>query len=222
METWVSNKTAHPGRVPIAPPHRTTAKVQEERAAKAQAKAALIEAKVKRVNHAAEFDRDNIANKDLVDATPCPPFTPKPWPPLHNRKAHHTPKAALKPIEESSDVKVTDDQSLFIPPNSEISVVGNSEVESEAAPSPAKKRKPEIRKHAKPKATTTKKAMTTAKKSMVKSVGKKRVEVSDVEMADSEAEPVKVPKPKKEKVRVQDKINITAKERRMLTTFYYM
>ncbi|KAF8496060.1 hypothetical protein JB92DRAFT_3126258 [Gautieria morchelliformis] len=212
METQASNKTAHPGRVAKAPPHQTTAKVQEEHAAEVQAKAALIEAKKKGVNRAAEFERDDIAKEDLMDATACPPFTPKPWPPLHNHKAHHTPRADLKPIEESGGVEVTDDQSSFIPPNSEISVVGNSEVESAAAPSPAKKRKPETRKHAKPKATTTKKAMTTAKKSMVKSVGKKRAEESDVEMADSEAEPVKAPKPKKEMVQEQDKIDNTVKE----------
>ncbi|KAF8502579.1 hypothetical protein JB92DRAFT_2973067 [Gautieria morchelliformis] len=215
METRASNKTAHPGRVAKAPPRRTTATVQEERTAKAEAKAALTEAKKKSIKRAAEFERDDIANKDVMDVTPHPPFTPKPRP-LRNRKANHTSQSNLNPIKESSDVEMTDDcdQSVFIPPNSEGSVVGDSEVESAVVPSPAKKRKAETGKGALLKAATTKKgaiAKTAGKKATVKSASKKKIEESDVEMVDSEAEPVKVPKPKKEKVRVRDEINIAAK-----------
>ncbi|KAF8506106.1 hypothetical protein JB92DRAFT_2964481, partial [Gautieria morchelliformis] len=215
METRASNKTAHPGRVAKAPPRRTTATVQEERTAKAEAKAALTEAKKKSIKRAAEFEHNDIANEDVMDVTPRPPFTPKPRP-LRNHKANHTSQSNLNPIKESSDVEMTDDcdQSVFIPPNSEGSVVGDSEVESAVVPSPAKKRKAETGKGALLKAATTKKgaiAKAAGKKATVKSASKKKIEESDVEMVDSEAEPVKVPKPKKEKARVRDEINIAAK-----------
>ncbi|KAF8508180.1 hypothetical protein JB92DRAFT_2954585 [Gautieria morchelliformis] len=186
METRASNKTAHPGRVAKAPPRRTTATVQEERTAKAEAKAeakaALTEAKKKSIKRAAEFERNDIANEDIMDVTPRPPFTPKPRP-LRNRKANHTSQSNLNPIKESSDVEMTDDcdQSVFIPPNSEGSVVGDSEVESAVVPSPAKKRKAEAGKGALLKAATTKQG------AIAKMAGKKAT------------------------VRVRDEINIAAK-----------
>ncbi|KAF8489739.1 hypothetical protein JB92DRAFT_2836004 [Gautieria morchelliformis] len=166
METRASNKTAHPGRVAKASPRQTTATVQEEHTAKAEAKAALTEAKKKSIKHAAKFECDDIANKHIMDVTPRPPFTPKPRP-LSNRKANHTSQSDLNPIEESSDVEMTDDcdQSVFIPPNSEGSIVGDSEVESAA-------------KGALLKAATTKKraiAETEGKKATVKSASKKKI-----------------------------------------------
>ena len=218
METQASNKTAHPGRVAKAPPHRTTDKVQEEQAAKAQTKAACTEAKKKSIKCAAEFECDDIANEDLICYSPHLPFTPKPQPPLHKCKANYTPKSDLNPIKESSDVEMADDCDL----HSEGSVVGNSEVKSATVPSPAKKRKANARKGALLKVAATKKAIAkmagkkaivkmAGKKATVKTASKKKFEESDVETVDSEAELVKVPKPKKEKVWVQDDINIAAK-----------
>jgi hypothetical protein len=60
--------------------HQTTAEVQEECAAKAQAKAAHEDARLQSINRTAEFEHANMANEVLVNATPHPPFTPKPWP----------------------------------------------------------------------------------------------------------------------------------------------
>jgi hypothetical protein len=46
--------------------------------AKTQAKAAREEAKQQSINCAAEFEHADLVNKDIVNATPCPPFTRKP------------------------------------------------------------------------------------------------------------------------------------------------
>ena len=146
-------------------------------------------------------------------------------PPIHpllQSLSHHfisaRPIILPNPIKESSDVEMADDCDL----HSEGSVVGDSEVESAAVPSPAKKRKANARKGALLKVAATKKAIAkmagkkaivkmAGKKATVKTASKKKFEESDVETVDSEAELVKVPKPKKEKVWVQDDINIAAK-----------
>ena len=97
--TRASNKLAHPGQVTKTSTRRTSAEVQQEREAKAKAKADCEDAKQQSIICAAEFERAEIANEDMVNATPRPPFTPKPWPPARNKK-----KAGK--VVESSDVEM--------------------------------------------------------------------------------------------------------------------
>jgi hypothetical protein len=101
------------------------------------------------------------------------------------------------PVEESSDVEMTDDfdQGSFVPPGSEHSAtVDDLAVESDVpTPRPVKKRK------------------TGKANAVVPKAGKgKKAEESEVEIVDSDAE-LKVPKPKKVKPRVRDAINVAAK-----------
>jgi hypothetical protein len=77
IETRASNKTAYPGNVVKNTTHQSASEVREECEAKAQAKAAHEEARQQSTHHAAEFECADIANEDLVDATPRPLFTPK-------------------------------------------------------------------------------------------------------------------------------------------------
>jgi hypothetical protein len=100
--TRASNKSVHPGNVfKPSVPRRTSAEVQQEREAKAKAKADREEAKQRSIVRAAEFEHADMANEDLVDATPRPPFTPKPWPPSRNKK-----KAKVIPVTESESSEV--------------------------------------------------------------------------------------------------------------------
>ena len=75
-----------------------------EYTAKAQAKADCKEAKKQSIICAAEFEHADRADEDFFNATPHPPFTPKPWSPLHNKN-----KANLIPVAEISNVKMSDD-----------------------------------------------------------------------------------------------------------------
>jgi len=77
-----------------------------------------------------------MANEDTVNATPCAPFTPKQWPPDHNRK-----KSTLVPIEETSDVGMLDDVDgdLFEFGSENSITAGDSGVECYEPPPPAKK-----------------------------------------------------------------------------------
>ena len=91
METWAGNKQAHSGITIKGKMHRTTAEVQQEREVKVQAKATK-EAKWKRfIKCTAEFEHDEMANEDIVDAAPHPVFTPKPWPASNNQKCPPPP-----------------------------------------------------------------------------------------------------------------------------------
>jgi hypothetical protein len=72
MKTRAKNKNAHPGVPDCAPPRRTIDEVQNERAAKAQVKAAKEEKRRRVVEQAAEFELADMANEDVVDATPRP------------------------------------------------------------------------------------------------------------------------------------------------------
>jgi hypothetical protein len=80
-----------------------------------------------------------MANEDIVDMTPCPPFTPKPWPPPRNRKA-----AELIPITESANVEMGDefDAQSFAPalPEEELVTKDESAVESGTTPRPKKQK----------------------------------------------------------------------------------
>jgi hypothetical protein len=44
-----------------------------------------------------------MVNEDFVDATPCPLFTPKPWPPHHNCR-----NSILTSVTETSDIEMAD------------------------------------------------------------------------------------------------------------------
>jgi hypothetical protein len=77
MTTRASNREAHPGNAVKSKTRRTTAEVQQERAAKAQAKAAQEEEKRQNINRTANFEYADMANENMADVTPHPPHTPK-------------------------------------------------------------------------------------------------------------------------------------------------
>ena len=138
----------------------------------------------------------------MVNATPCPNFTPKPWPLIHNPK-----KSSLISFSGTSNIGVSnnldEDQTAFMVPSSEN--LHDSAVESEGPPplTPAKKGK------AKPVRKTT------AVKVDVKKLGetadrKWRVVDTESDIANSDKEKVQESKPKRVKVKMQDEINVTA------------
>ena len=139
IRTRVSNRTAHPGNADKSRGRRTSVEVQKEHTAKSQAKAAHEEAKQNSINRTAEFKLADIAEEGLADATPCPPFTPKQWPPPRNQTySDLTPLAAMSDVEMSDDF----DRASFVPPRSEMSAtVDDSAVESDAPTPPPKKQK---------------------------------------------------------------------------------
>jgi hypothetical protein len=190
-ETRASNKLAHPGQ-PIAPkPRRTKDEVQAERAAKAQAKADREEAKKQSIIRAAEFEHADRADEDFVDATPRPPFTPKPWPPPRNQK-----KANLIPVAEISDVEMSDDVAMasFVPPCSRKSISDDDSAVESDNPPPTKKSKAR-----------------TARKDAGEVGKRKKADDEEIVPASDEEQPEE-PKLKKVKVKVRDEINIMAKK----------
>jgi hypothetical protein len=200
METRARNKIAHPRNAVKTSKRRTTAEVQAERAAKAQAKAAQEKARQQSINRAAEFEHADMADEDLVDATPRPLFTPK------SSRIRTNPN--LIPLEEMSDVEMTyvSDSASFIPPSAEESVANNSGVESDVPPPPIKKQRAQ---------TTKAKGQVTAAMNKVtakKADKKKGVDESDVEMVSTDVELPQEPKPKKVKTRTRDEINAATKE----------
>jgi len=145
-----------------------------------------------------------MANEDIVDATPCPVFTPKPWPASNNHKNAH-----LTPIAETSNGEIFDgfNATLFAPSYPEKSVSDNDlGIESDGPLPPAKKL--QVKK--------TGKAVTTARaKPVGGKVAKKRKKVNDDAdevVLDSEEEKPQEAKLKKVKVKVQDEINIAMKK----------
>ena len=195
MVTQASNKTTHPGNAVKTTKHRTTAEVEEERAAKAQAKAAHEEARQQSINRAAKFERADMANENLVDATPRPPFTPK--------QPQYQTHSDLTPLAETSDVDMSDDfeKASFVPPASEHSDTVDESAGESDTPRPTKEMKAE------PKKVVVKTAAT--KKAVAKKVDKKKkADESDIEIVDSDAEPQppQEPKPKKVKPRMRDEI----------------
>jgi len=86
MATRESNKQAHPGKAIKAKKHWTKEEVQQECKAKEQAKAAQWEVNEWIIHHKAEFEHATLANKDIINATPHPPFTPMQQPAFHNHQ----------------------------------------------------------------------------------------------------------------------------------------
>ena len=202
METRASNKFTHPGNISKPALRRTSAKVQEERDAKAQANADREEAKRQSIIRAAEFEHADMANEDMVDMTPRPPFTPKPWPPPRDRKP---PKTV--PITESSDVEMGDesDKNSFAPEPSEqeSATEDESAVDSDGLTPPAKKEA----------------QAKNIRKAEVKPVSGKVAEKKKKTDSDEEIVPAsddeETPKPKKVKVikvPVRDEIDMAAKK----------
>ena len=133
---------------------QTTAEVQEERAAKAQAKATHEDARLQSINHTAEFEHADMANEDLVDATPCPPFTPKPWP-----RPHKQASSDLTALTETSNVDLSDNfkKASFTLPTSKCSVTTDESAIDSDMPTPV-----------------TKKLKVEPKKAVAKMAGKKK------------------------------------------------
>src|ERR1700679_1223357 len=131
--TRAKNKTTHPGKVVEASHRRTRAEVQQERDGKTQAKKGLAEARQQSINRTAEFERADIANEDMVDATPRPMFTPKPRPLSRNQK-----NSPLTSFAGTSDIEVSDnlDETPFMPGSVD---ADDSAVENNIPPPPPKK-----------------------------------------------------------------------------------
>jgi hypothetical protein len=205
IKTRAKNKTTHPGEVVTkslqAAPRRTKAEVQQEKDAKAQAKKALAEARQQSINRAAEFERADIANEDMVDATPRPAYTPKPRPLSRNPK-----NSPLTDIEVSDELDETSG-TPFMPGSESLVDADDSAVDSavdnNGSPPPAEKKK------------TTRKAVTAAKvdmKKLGKTTDRKRraVDVEGDDRLDSDEEQPQEPKPKRAKMKMRDEINVAA------------
>jgi hypothetical protein len=199
INTRAKNKTTHPGKVVTSSqaPRRTKAEVQEDKAAKAQAKADAAAAIQQSINRTAEFEHADIANEDMVDATPRPISTPKPRP----------RDSPLTSFTATSDIVFDDDdpdESPFMP-GSQVSVdagAGDSAVESDVPSLPAKKKKGKSTQ----KATSARVDM----KNLDETADRKR-RVADIEgdlPADSNEEQPQEPKPKKVKVKMRDEISV--------------
>jgi hypothetical protein len=215
--TRATNKLAHPGNV-VKPTvtRRTSAEVQQEREAKAKAKADHEDKETRSILRAAEFEHADMANEAMVDATPRPPFTPKPWPP---KKKAKQPK--LVPIAESSENQigdddletplapvscdslssVTEDESFLLVTNDESSVT-EDESEIEYAAPPTKKQK-----------VTEKATRAVGASTKVAERGRK-VGMDEKVVAASDEQPL--PKPKKGKAKgkanVREEIKFVAKK----------
>jgi hypothetical protein len=203
IETRAKNKTTHPGKVVKSSqaPRRTKAEVQEDKAAKAQAKAAREEAKQQSINRAAEFETVDIANEDTLDATPRPIFTPKP-----QRLSTKPKNSPLTSFADSSDIIFDDDDETPFMPGSQGTVdagTGDSDSaeESDAPPPPVKKKK----------SKSTQKATSAADTKKLEEKADRKRRVADVK-SDIPTDPdePQEPKPKKLKVKMREEINVAA------------
>ena len=180
----------HPENVSKPAPCRSSAEVQQEREEKAKAKVDCDTAKKKGIIWAAEFEKADMANEDIIDATSCPPFTPKPWPPCRNKKGA---TADLVPIAELEVDTDTNDPAPAAP-----ELVTGDELESDDTTlgPPTKKQKTLV----KEKATAAMRTAGTNEK--VAAWGGKKA--SKDLAADEEG----MPKPKKVKPKLHDEINL--------------
>ena len=199
METRAKNKTTHPGlrKELLSPPptHRTKAEVQQDKEAKAQAKAALAESRQRKINRTAEFERADIANKDMIDVTPRPTFPPKPRP-LPHKQNKKLPLNSSPFTAATSDIDVT-----LLMPDSELFRPDSSADESDT---PARKGKATITLKATAARVDTKKTgeTTNCKWRVVNVEGD-----TDIQLDSEDTQP-REPKAKKVKVKMQDEINV--------------
>ena len=128
--THASNKLAHPGQV-VKTSTRQTSADQQKRKAKAKAKADCEDVKQQSIIRAAEFERAEMANEDMINATPRPSFTPKPW----------LPYSVKKKVVESSDVKMDQLDASSLSPVNEDDSVTESDSDNPTPPPPTKKQK---------------------------------------------------------------------------------
>ena len=171
------------------------AEVQQEHEEKAKAKVDCDTAKKKGIICAAEFKKAYMANEDITDATPRPPFTPKPWPPCHNKKgstANVVPM--MNPIAE---LRVDTDNNDPAPAAPELVTEDEPESNDTTLGPPTKKQKTLV----KEKATQT---VGTNEKVAVWGGNKASKNLA----ADEEG----MPKPKKVKPKLHNEINLAAKE----------
>jgi hypothetical protein len=189
MSTRASNKEAHPGNAVKSKMRRTTAEVQQERAAKAQAKAAQDEVKRQNIDRTAQFEYTDMANEAMADATPRPP--PKLGP---ASSYHQNVNSPLTGMSEDDTVD-GDSSALFEQPE----ITSDNEQEqvsnSEASP-PVQKWKTGLK----------------ATDQQIRSIAtqKRKQMVEETVSASEEAEPQPQPKKvKKEVVKVRDVINAT-------------
>jgi hypothetical protein len=196
MNTRVKNKTAHPGFPDKAKTCQSSAEVQQECMAKAQAKAAREKAKQNSVQRTAKFKLAALV-EDSVDTTPCPLFTPK-----QMSQSWNQAYSSLTPIPATSNVETSDfNRALFEPAKSESLAENDTESAAESdPPAPLPKK---LKSHSTRKATA---ATTKATKRRKKPVD----ESEDEAMASRNAEPCRVPNAKK--TRVRDEIDVAAKK----------
>lgn len=192
METRVGNKTAHPGKIG-KPTRRTKAEIEQERVRKAQATAARTEAKQQCINRTAAFEHADMANEDIVDATPRPPFARKR--PASTRNSTPT-DLAMSGVEDSEFD--SSDKGVAV-------ATENSSVESSSDESP-----PPAQRNTR---LTVAKATRTTVQPTRKVQGKARVMQSDTETELDDDETPKNVKPKpKPKPKVRDEIDVAAKK----------
>jgi len=217
MGTRASNKSAHPGNIvkPSAP-RRTSAEVQQEREAKAKAKADLAAEKQESIFRTAEFEYADMAKEAMADATPRPQLT-TPKPPRNKKKAKQ-----LFPIAESTEDQIGDpdfDETPVAPVAAENSFTedesASSVTEDESASSltedeseieyvapPPKKKKIMV---------TEKATRTVGASTKVAERGRKVGKDEKVVAASDEAQTSK-PKKDKAKVQVREEIKFAAKK----------
>jgi hypothetical protein len=152
VQTRSSNKTAHPGNVDKSTLRRSTAEVNEERKARARAKAAREEARQQSINRAAEFERADMADEILVDATPRPLFTPK--------RPRNQDLSDVTPLPETSDVDMSGNFAKSSSDSEPSDTEDDLNVESDASAPPRLCKKP---KGGKNKSKTVKKAVVKTK-----------------------------------------------------------
>ena len=193
MNTRAKNKTAHPGYADKPKTCQTQAEVEEDHKTKAEAKVSCEEAKQNGIICMAEFEAADLAEEDLVDATPCPLFTPR-----QRSKRHNQAYSSLTPIQATSDIDTSDfDGALFKPAKSDISAENPTNkdsdlvVESDTAASPPKK----LKSHNTHKATPVTTEATARRKK--KQVNKSEPEVEAMASHSQNEELRRVPKVKK-------------------------
>jgi hypothetical protein len=200
IKTRAKNKDCHPGVPDRAQPRRTSVEVENERAAKAQKKAAEQEKKKQNIRRAAEFEDADMANEGVIDATPRPCFTPKPRPPARNRE-----NASLGPVTEVSDSSDGRNSLSFQPLDSEESVTGKESAD-ESDSRPLAKR---LKAHTTGKAIPKVGRASPAKKNRKAAPRAKKVAPALDEAAPDEETPRK---PKKAKPKVREEIDMYMKE----------
>ena len=189
VATQSKNKVTHPGLAVKGLPHQTIAKVQQECAMKAQAKAAWEETKQQGINRAAEFEHENMANEDIIDATPCPQFTPKAQLAPHNQR-----NTSTNPATNTSNL-----ESTYMASPSKKSVTDDitTASENDSLPPPIKRCKTQGK-------ATMKTVLTAGTKC-------RRAEKAD-KTPTSDGELPEEPKLKKAKIKVQDEIDMAMKK----------